>query len=58
MLLLDISELLGGGGSDELCGTSLEEAERSQVSRGQGQSCSHSYVTRRSSLHVMIIISP
>lgn len=27
MLLLDISELLGGGVSDELCGAGLEEAE-------------------------------
>ena len=36
MLLLDISELLGGSVSDELCRASLEEAERSQVSRGQG----------------------
>lgn len=53
MLLLNITELLGSSVSDELRRACLKKPKL-QVSRIQGCSCSQSYVTRRSSLHVII----
>lgn len=54
MLLLNISELLGRSVSDELCRPGLKKPKDAKLAEVRVIYAAQSYVTRRSSLHVII----